>query len=315
MAQRGGTDIDLGFDPKSARDNLVDELSKHGVLSRQTLEEWRTQARERARVAIDIDAERRRLSESGIVDEALIEQLAQHWVVENARRENLSEEDVEWEVARQAGDVHALLHGVRVRINGENAPHCEEWPCKACGASYALSELCTVIAELSGTRRSIADRLAHLAQRVRQLKPAAVEVKRDLLLVAKSHADLAAQVKLAPAPWNACIAAVQMIETMAEVLAGASTQAREGAWSAELRHARPGTRGRTKHWTLTAMSQHLGHGGYSQQQIADIVFDDAGGSDEARLERVRHRLTDADCRSILPEPPDAPETAEKPGNK
>jgi hypothetical protein len=305
MTRRGGLDIELGFDQKITRSNLVAELIEMAVVSQECIVEWKEQARARARQPIDVVAERARLLGGGIVDEELVEQLTRHWVVENARRETMTDEDVEWEVARRAADGHALLHGVPVLINGVRAPRCARWPCMACGASYALLELCTVMAEQRGPMRDIADGLAYLAQGLRQLKPACTRLESALTIEAKEHADLAARLKLVPAPWDDCIAAVRRVEPLGLLLAQASSRARGGARSTELRHARPGTPGRPRNWALIAVSQHLGHGGYSQPRIARIVPDDAAGTDEARLERVRHRLADDDdCRSIVPAPPE-----------
>jgi hypothetical protein len=304
MAKGGGSENELGFDQKVTRSNLVTELIELGVVSQGLVAEWKEKERARARNPIDINAERIRLLEEGIADPILIDELTEDWLIENARREASTDEDIEWQVARQAGNVHAWLHGVPARINGELAAHCEKWPCMACGASYALLELCTVITEQDGVVRRTADDLAHLAQSVCRLKPRRMRAERALVLLAKEHADLAARIKLKPAPWDDGIDALRMIETVAERLNNASLRAREGARSTELRYARPGTPGRAKHWALIAMSQHLGQGGYSQARIAGVIHDDAGGTDDARLERVRHRLADVDCRSLVPSPPD-----------
>lgn len=304
METRGGLKSEFGFDLEVARSNLFSELIELGVVSRDIISEWKRDTRALAGTPIDIEAGRQRLIEAGVTDPAMLELTCEQWRSENRRRETLSDEDVEWEIAQRAAERHALLHGVPVLINGEMAPQCTKWPCMASGASYALWEICTVHAEQSFDAKRAVDGLARLAQAVRRLKADAAEVEDLVALQAARHATLASHIKLKPSPWDDPLAAVRMIEPLAELIAAGHERAREAFTSKDTRNARPGTPGRRKLWLLTAVSQHLGDGGYSQPRIASLVPDDAGGSEEGRVERVRHRLADTDCRSFTPSPPD-----------
>jgi hypothetical protein len=303
MMVGGGSKSEFGFDLGVARKNLLLELIELGTVSHERIVEWKRQAWAAASAPIDIEAQRTSLYEAGIIDPALVDQTCEHWRAENRRRQSLSDEDVEWDVARQAADVHALLHGVPVLIDGKRAPFCPKWPCMQCGVSYALFELCVVAVEQHADAKVIADCVAQLAQGLRRLKGTTLIVEDLLARSAKRHDALAAHVSLKEEPWNDLLAGVRLIAPLTELLGGGQARARKGLMSRELRNARPGARGRRKYWTLTAVSQHLGHGGYQQSRIASLVPDDAGGTDEARVERVRHRLADDDSRSIIPEPP------------
>lgn len=300
----GVSKSELGFDLCAARSNLVEELLELGVVTRHTFNEWRDQAWLRARTPIDMDAERQRLVEVGSIAPELIQQVCEQLLTERAKRDAFTQEDVEWEASRRLVDVHALLHGIPVLINGVAAERCEKWPCLASGASYGLLELCNVVTDRRLPAKLIADDLARLAAGIRKLTPLSRRTSGAIAIEARGHAALAAHVNLAPAPWNDCLALLGMIEPLADMLFHAGERARQGLWSKELRHARPGNRGRAKYRALTAVTQQLGHGGYTQQRIAELIPDDAGGSKEARIERVRHRLADADCRSICSSAPD-----------
>jgi hypothetical protein len=304
MAARGGLKSEFGFDLTVARSNLVAELVELGVVSQTTIGEWKREVRARAARPIDIEATRQQLIDGGVNDSALLDQTCEQWRSENRRRETLSEEEIEWGVARRIAERHARLHGIRAKINGEWAPHCETWPCKASGASYALMEISDFQAEQDADSKLVADRLAQLVQSLRRLMPAVADVEHLLVRQVEKHAVLARHIRLKPSPLDGALTDVRKIGGLTESLGNAHEQARERLMSKELRNARPGVPGRRKYWLLTAVSQHLAEGGYSQPRIAGLVPDDAGGSENARADRVRHRLADEDCRSVSASPPD-----------
>jgi hypothetical protein len=301
MARGKGHDVDFGFEPEVVRRNLVTLLVELGAVSHEQIDEIRTQAS--LRTPIDIAAERKRLLEGGIEPES-VDDLVEGWLLENARREALTEDGIEWEVAERIAYVHAVLHGVPALVNGEPAPRCEEWPCRACGASFALAELCTLVAERADPASVIADDLALLAQQLRQTKAVRDRLLSALTLKDREYARLAKRLRVAPAPWGDCISPVRMLEHVEELIVGGERRVRQLMSSAELRNARPGMRGRPKRWALTALAQHLAGGGFSQPEIASILPDDNVVSDsEARADRVHNRLAEPGCRSIGPAEP------------
>lgn len=59
------------------------------------------------------------------------------------------------------------------------------------------------------------------------------------------------------------------------------------------------TAGRRSHDELTAATQHLAQGGYTPEQIVDLLPDGSHRARKHALKRVRNRLAAPDCRTLL----------------
>lgn len=297
--EKGG---DFGFDPQVARKNLMMQLIESGSVSQEQLAEWRAHAADRT--PLDVEEKRKHLVDVG-TEPDLIDDMTEHWLIENARREALTDEDIEWKVAQSAAYFHALLHGMPAKIDGMPAPRCEQWPCRAGGAAFALLELCQVVADRADTAKLIADDLAFLAQHMRKAKSVRDRLSQALVTKEERRARLGKRLRLAPSPWSDCLTYVRMHEQLEHLLDSGSVQVRHLLSSAELRRAKPGSRGRPKQWTLIALSQHLEKGGFSQREIANMIPDDnPERSDDARIDRVHNRLAEPECRGLVPHEPE-----------
>jgi len=293
---------DLGFEPQTARANLVAFLLDQGVVSQEQFTKWT----DNWRTPIDIDAARKTLEQSAVIPRDQIDALLEVSRAENSRRAAASDEAFAWATAAMMANIHAPFHGIPYQTDSEPPqPRCDVSPCRVSGASFALLELHTLACEETAPARGIADDLAELARQLHHLAPQVANLQNAIDLENQRDAELAKRLRIAEAPWNDCITVLRIVEPLANLIDGLTARVRDRLSSNELRLARPGTRGRPKNWALTALWQHLAKSGFSHREIAELVPDNnLIRGDEARIDRVRKRVAEPDCRSLRPGIPD-----------
>ena len=194
---------------------------------------------------------------------------------------------------------HMNLHGVPTKVQNEegelvDAPRCPDWPCKKSGVSFALWELNWHLATVASPRPQIIERLQRLAAQLGELAEQHAEpLRRDVAIVV---ADLEKRPELIrPGAMlhrqyaHLCTRPSAVIERLNQLveLSRRIVEAcdRDLFWDA--RRVLPSTQdGRQHQYLLTAVTQHLVQGGFSPEEVAELVRE---GSSDGAKERVRDR--------------------------
>lgn len=227
------------------------------------------------------------------------------------QRGNASDTEAAWAVTHLAAMQHASQHGVPAdspRALGQ--PACGVWPCKACGVSFALLELHEFYAEATSTPARLADDLAEFARRLRSLNRFGAQLIARLHEEATRNGVLASKVMLQDFEWRRWVAGLSIIGLMDGPFLTLQGDLRAQFRSAGVRYATPGKPGRPHRGLLAAVAQHLAKGGFDEEDIVVLIPDDSPGKGSQAEERVRKRVADQDCRTLIPWEPAPPKSPE-----
>jgi hypothetical protein len=241
-----------------------------------------------------------------------------------------------WKRAEATGTVHAILHGVpvRMRVNGDwqTMPVCEQYPCRVAGLSFALLELCQYwgdrhradlricVAEIDACMQELGVSVpAALKRASSKLLQQMREQRRELLAHASAmeksgNREGAAELRRAQANADKLLKdgrnRLILARWLGKALAGIATLATalHRSVAGEMSPHRPlpsavGA-GRPKASLLSAVLQHLKRGGFERREMMELVAGMSGGAastDPAAVkEQIRQRLRSEDSRTLGP---------------
>jgi hypothetical protein len=290
---------DPGFDVEAAYGSLVGEVMRLGGLSEADLEtlmaSWRR--------PVDIEATVAALIADGVPAEAIRER-SERWSELIKQRALIPTPHVRFVVTRELAHDAVQLHGLPGVVNGVATPVCATWPCRVHSVWAAILELAIYRDEVESERQGLIAQIDELEHEAEKFARDARALARRLGLQRGREQQLQKEPHGSTKALDGCLRVLQAAIAGVEDVSGAMEPIRSYALSLELRYATPNKRGRRKQWLLTAVTQHLAHGGLGADEIAQLVPDGSPAHVSQLAERVRKRVSGENCRtfSLLPPP-------------